>query len=79
MTKIVYEVVEHNGGWAYKVGDTFSETFDTRDDAHRAAAAAASEQHLGDETHDIEYEDAQGKWHLETSPGDDRPETEVKD
>jgi hypothetical protein len=79
MTKISYEVVEHDGGWAYKVGATFSETFDTREQAHQAAEAAASEQEANDETTDIEYEDADGKWHLETSAGDDRPEADVKD
>ena len=27
MTKITYEVVEHDGGWAYRVGGVFSEAF----------------------------------------------------
>ena len=27
MTKIVYHIVEHDGGWAYKVDGVFSETF----------------------------------------------------
>ena len=27
MTKVSYKIVEHDGGWAYKVGDMFSETF----------------------------------------------------
>ncbi|MCO6050646.1 DUF2188 domain-containing protein [Mesorhizobium sp. RP14(2022)] len=76
--KLTYEIVEHNDGWAYKVGDTFSETFDTHDQAAEAARRAASEQQLSDETHDIEYEDADGEWHEESSEGDDRPETEVK-
>ncbi len=79
MAKLVYEVVEHNGGWAYKANGTFSETFDTHDEAAEAARNAASEQEVGDETGDIEYEDEQGKWHLETAEGSDRPETEVKD
>ena len=79
MAKLVYEVVEHNGGWAYKANGTFSETFDTHDEAAKAARTAASEQEVGDETGDIEYEDEQGEWHLETAAGDDRPETEVKE
>ena len=37
MTKIHYRVVRHDGGWAYKLGDVFSETFPTRE---RAMAAA---------------------------------------
>jgi hypothetical protein len=27
MNKITYEVVEHDGGWAYRVDGVFSETF----------------------------------------------------
>ncbi|GGE30425.1 hypothetical protein GCM10007276_04540 [Agaricicola taiwanensis] len=77
MTKITYEIVQHNDGWAYKVGDVFSETFSDRETAQEAAAVAAREQRLPDDTHDIEYQDAQGRWHTESSRGDDRPETDV--
>ncbi|MGE0500130.1 MAG: DUF2188 domain-containing protein [Rhizobiaceae bacterium] len=78
MAKVTYRIVEHDGGWAYKVGDVFSETHPSREDALAAARRAAAEQQLGGETHDIEYEDASGKWRLETSRGDDRPETVVE-
>jgi len=27
----------------------------------------------------IEYEDEQGRWHVETAPGIDRPDTDIKD
>lgn len=27
MAKLTYKIVEHDGGWAYKVGSTYSETF----------------------------------------------------
>lgn len=27
MSKITYEIVRHDGGWAYKVDETFSEAF----------------------------------------------------
>jgi hypothetical protein len=77
MTKITYEVVEHDGGWAYRVGDVFSETFPDHDTAQEAARVAAAEQERPDDTHDIEYQDADGRWHTESSPGDDRPETDV--
>ena len=30
MTKIIYEVVEHDGGWAYRVDGVYSETFPSR-------------------------------------------------
>ena len=35
-----YEVVEHDGGWAYKVGDVFSEPFASHADATAAAKRA---------------------------------------
>ena len=30
MTRITYEIVEHDGGWAYKVGDVFFGTVSRR-------------------------------------------------
>ncbi len=79
MTHVTYAVVEHDGGWAYKVGDVFSETFPTRALAHAAAERAAREQRIPGETAAIEYEDPSGRWREETDPGTDRPETDVKD
>ncbi len=79
MTRVVYEVVEHDGGWAYKVRDVFSETFPSHEAAHRAAEAAAARQQLEGADTDIEYEDARGKWHREYADGGDRPEATVED
>ena len=79
MTKIAYEVVEHDGGWTYKVGDVFTETYRTHEDATTAAKAAAAEHTLAGTTEVISFEDADGRWHEETADGDDRPEVEVKD
>jgi hypothetical protein len=79
MTHVTYTVVEHDGGWAYKVGDVFSETFATRQLAHRAATLAALEQQTPGQGGPIEYEDRDGRWHDELAEGNDRPETEVKD
>ena len=79
MTRVVYDVVEHDGGWAYKVGTTFSETFATHAEAVEAARSAAAEQQVAGQTEGIEYEDSSCKWHGEVSRGDDRPETEVSD
>jgi hypothetical protein len=78
MTRITYDIVEHDGGWAYKVGDVFSEPFPSHDDARRAAERAAHEQLAPGETTGISYEDSRGRWHDEVSSGSDRPETEVK-
>src|SRR4029450_2087977 len=44
MVEVTYEIVEHDGGWAYKVDGVFSETFPTHADALAAAQAAAEEQ-----------------------------------
>src|SRR5690606_40839525 len=79
MPDVTYEVVEHDGGWAYKVGDVFSETYPTHRDAHEAAASAARRQQLAGETDVIQYEDARGKWHTEVAAGGDRPRTDVED
>lgn len=79
MAKVTYEVVEHDGGWAYRVNGVYSETFSTHALAHRAAERAAREQVVPGETTGISYEDQDGRWHDEVSAGNDRPETGVAD
>lgn len=79
MSEVTYEIVEHDGGWAYKVAGVFSEPFSTRAAALAAAQAAAAEQKVPGQTEQIEYEDEQGRWHSETARGSDRPDTHVKD
>jgi hypothetical protein len=77
MTEIRYQVVEHDGGWAYKVGDVFSETFPSRERAMLAAEQAAQRQAQAGRTEAISYQDAEGRWHEEIARGDDRPATGV--
>lgn len=77
MTDIVYEIVEHDGGWAYKLGDVFSETFASRALAEKAADLVATEQQRPGETAAITYQDGAGKWHEELARGDDRPVTHI--
>lgn len=77
MTDITYEIVEHDGGWAYKLGDVFSESFPSRDDAVRAARIAAQEQRVPGEGGPIDYQDRAGRWHHEEAKGGDRPSTAV--
>ena len=79
IAKVTYEVVEHDGGWAYRVDGVFSEAFPTHALAHEAAERAAQEQVVAGETTDISYDDSDGRWHEEVSEGGDRPETSVKD
>ena len=78
MTTVHYEIVEHDGGWAYRVDGVFSETFPTHDAARQAAERAAGEQRVSGEETGIVYEDAAGRWHGEVAEGDDRPDTDVK-
>ncbi len=77
--KVIYRIVEHDGGWAYRVGDVYSEAFATHDEARAAAERAAEEHRQGGETTDIEFETADGKWHQQRADGGDRPETAVED
>ena len=77
MAELTYRIVEHDGGWAYKLGDVYSETHPTHDDALAAARDAARRQDLSGRTGDIEYQDAQGKWHTEFADGTHHPHAEV--
>lgn len=77
MTTIHYKVVPHDGGWAYKLGDVFSEPFASHAAALKAAHRVAREQHVPGETRLIQYQDEKGDWLTETARGDDRPEADV--
>ena len=79
MPKVTYQIIEHEGGWAHCSGNVISETFTSHDLARKAAERAAAEQQVGGETTDIEYEDSQVRWHVETAKGGDRPETDVEE
>jgi hypothetical protein len=78
MTKVTYEIVEHDGGWAYKADGVFSEPFPSHDAARQAAERAAKEQIVPGDTTKIVYEDKAGHWHQELAAGSDRPKTDVK-
>ncbi|WP_298215843.1 DUF2188 domain-containing protein [Acidocella sp.] len=78
MTTAHYKIVPHDGGFAYTLNGSFSETFATREAALAAARAVAAEQRVPGETTLIMYETSDGSWHTETSLGTDRPETEVE-
>ena len=78
MTHLTYKIVQHDGGWAYSVEGSYSETFPNHDAALAAARRAAGEQRVAGDTHGIVYEDAQGLVHEELSDGADRPDTEVE-
>jgi hypothetical protein len=77
MAKFHYQVVPHDGGWAYKLDGVFSEPFVSKAKALAAAKRVAAEQHVPGDTVNIEYQDEAGKWHTELSPGSDRPDVDV--
>jgi hypothetical protein len=79
MANVVYKIVKHEDGWAYKARGTFSETFPSHAAALAAARIAAGEQKVPGETVGIQYETADGVWHEEVDAGTDRPETRVED
>lgn len=77
MSIVHYKLVPHDGGWAYTLNGAFSETFATHDVALKAARRVAAEQRVPGENSYIEYQTADGKWHIEHVLGSDRPQTEV--
>lgn len=77
MAKLHYRIVAHDGGWAYKLGDVFSEPFASHDAALAVARRVVAEQHIPGDATLIEYQDADGKWHTEMSEGRDRPDVDV--
>ena len=78
MAQVTYRIVEHDGGWAYKLGDSFSETYPDHDSARAAASRAAREQKVPDQDSWIEYETTGGEWITERADGHDRPDTAVE-
>lgn len=78
MSHVTYRIVQHDGGWAYKLGETYSETFASHDRARAAAVAASHEQRVPDQTAMIEFEDSAGNWVTERADGHDRPQVDVE-
>ena len=79
MTDITYHVVEHDGGWTYKLGDVFADTYRSHDEALAAAKAAAAKHEMPSDTEVIAWEDDKYRWHEETADGSDRPHAAVED
>jgi hypothetical protein len=79
MKKLYYRVVQHDGGWAYKLDDVFSEPFPTHKAAVNAAHRVAREQHVPGETVTIEYQNQSGEWITEVAQSTDRPDADVID
>ena len=78
MTSVTYQIVQHDGGWAYRVDGVYSETYPNDDAARAAARRAAAEQRAPGEETGISWEDENGRWHEEVADGHDRPITDVE-
>jgi len=63
MSKITYRVVKHDGGWAFGANGTYSEQFQTREAARKAARLAATAQAAANEITRPSYEDKTGQWY----------------
>src|ERR1700730_12396550 len=61
MSEVTYEIVEHDGGWAYKSQGVFSEPYPTHAAALKAAQLAAAEHKVPGAAATIEFEDAKSK------------------
>ena len=79
MVTVRYDIIEHDGGWAYKANGAISETFSSHDAALKAAEGAAARQTVSGTTDGIVYQDKDGQWHEELADGRDRPATRVVD
>lgn len=76
---ITYHVAEHDGGFGYRLGDVWSETYPDHESALAAAKAAAARQQLGGDDAEITFQLSDGRWQTERADGGDRPATEVVD
>jgi hypothetical protein len=62
MNKITYRVLRYDGGWAYRIDEMLSETYDTYDAARSAADGAAREQLLPRKAVVVPFKDKRGPW-----------------
>ncbi len=60
MADITYQIVPHDNGWAYKLGDTLSEPYATAEQAMDRARDVAARQKIGDGDALLAYPAADG-------------------
>ena len=53
MTKVTYEIVEHDGGWAYRVDGAYSETYRSHDAARQGPEYAGDTDADRGERHEV--------------------------
>ena len=77
--QIVYHIGVHDGGFAYRLDDVWSEPFRTHEGAFQAARIAARRQQIEGKDAEITFQTPDGLWHSEYVRGGDRPEAQVVD
>lgn len=77
MTEVIYEIGEHDGGWAYKVGNVYSDPIAPAKAFMQPRPKSLWNSACPGETEAIQFEDAKGQWHTETAQGGDRPRPEI--
>ena len=77
MTKLNYEIVERDGGYAWKLGDAFSETYPTRDAASAAAIEDSARRQSGTAQSTAQSDGDARRWHNEMANNDTGHETSI--
>lgn len=78
-THLTYHIGPHDGGWAYRLGDVWSEAFLNHADARAAALRAARRQQVAGREAEILFQAEDGSWHREHVEARDRPDVDVTD
>lgn len=76
-THLTYHIGRHDDGWAYRLGDVWSEPYASHFDARAAAHRAARRQQLEGRDAEILFQLEDGSWQREHVDAGDRPEVDV--
>lgn len=74
---LTYHIGRHDGGWAYRLNDVWSEPYPSHAAARAAAHRAARRQQLEGHAAEIFFQSEDGSWHREHVEAGDRPEVDV--
>lgn len=74
---LTYHIGQHDGGWAYRLNDVWSEPYPNHAAARAAAHRAARRQQLEGHDAEILFQSEDGSWHREHVEAGDRPEVDV--
>ena len=77
MMKPNYEIVERDGGYAWKLGDALSETYPTREAANAAAIEDSHKRESGNGRKTAQAEGDARRWHNEMTDNDTGHETDI--